>query len=76
MASLPPATPPTHREMKVCIPVRLVTALHARKVLTGQPIGETVEAALRSWFDRQDASGQRAGVRLVLVAGLAEEGSA
>lgn len=49
-------TPPPHcREMKIRLPSRLATALHARKILTGEQIGTTVERAVRAYYAALDA---------------------
>lgn len=48
-----PRTP--SREVKVQLPARLATALHANKILTGRPIGLTVEEALRAYYAAEDA---------------------
>lgn len=50
------APPRSTREVKVQIPVRLATALHARKILTGQQIGQMIEEALRAYYAQQDAT--------------------
>jgi len=47
------------REMKIRLPSRLATALHARKILTGEEIGKTVEAAVRRYFAAADAAAGR-----------------
>lgn len=51
-----PHSPGDCREMKVRLPARLATALHAHKILTGEMIGNTVEKALREYFALQPES--------------------
>lgn len=51
--------PRSTREVKVQIPIQLATALHARKILTGQSIGQVVELALRAYYAQQDATSPR-----------------
>lgn len=42
------------REMKVRVPARLATALHARKLITGEDIGSIVLKAVQAYFDETD----------------------
>lgn len=44
------------REMKVRIPIRIVTALHSRKLLTGEGIGSIVLKAVQKYFEETQRS--------------------
>lgn len=50
----PPAS--SAREMKIRLPSHLANALHARKILTGEAIGKTVEVAVRAYLAASDAA--------------------
>lgn len=77
-------TPPPQdcREMKIRLPARLATALHARKILTGEQIATTVERAVRAYYEAMDADTPRAGglaeaarfPRLTQPSGMAVQG--
>lgn len=55
--------PASAREMKIRLPSHLANALHARKILTGEAIGKTVEAAVRAYLAASDvATGRPANI--------------
>lgn len=57
MSALPPvATPEPTKELKVCVPIRLHTRLHAEKILNGVQISETVARAVEAYFRALDAA--------------------
>lgn len=56
--SAPLASDEPKKELKVCVPVRLHTRLHAQKILHGVQISETVAQAVEAYLARlEPASG-------------------